>query len=647
MHQRDCVGVIITQPETDYQSSLLSGVFAKAFELDMNVAVFNTSTKECCFKDNPESEQSIFTLPNPEKLCGIIYVPDTFKYKNVDEITEQMRKITECPVISVDMELEGFINLISTDDKVIYDMVEHLHCEHGCNTIAYMTGTKGHPHSEARLNGYYSAMEKLGLSYTKEQTYYGDFWYNEGENFVEQLINSADGLPDAILCASNRMAHSVCLALEKRGINVPKDIIVAGYYESAIKLNYISASGKDSADTGSEAVNMINRIKNGEKLEKKTYYYDCTSILNKSISCGCSKSEVKNIKAEKFTIDLSDEEGYFSMYNNFKDNLLEAESFQDFIWTMEWYTYYLKPFEYFSITLCDQWDKAEDDEKSKYLTDKLCMVYDSTHIKDDEYERIVNFDGIDYDKEIMHPVLWKEASSPMAFYFNPIFFHKRCYGFAVLSYGMSTKCPELLYKYWLRDFQVAIESHRRMTNVQYLYSQMKMNAITDSLTGIRNRNGYNMTSETVLELAKRHELKIAVVMADLNCLKFINDNYGHSAGDDAIKIAADALCSAKIKNAESEYCFRMGGDEYLKLAAGYFTANDVDECVKAVNNYLKNYNNNSEKPYPIIVSMGMSIKSADRVNNIDELVAAADRLMLKNKAIVKKETGFDHERNPE
>lgn len=79
----------------------------------------------------------------------------------------------------------------------------------------------------------------------------------------------------------------------------------------------------------------------------------------------------------------------------------------------------------------------------------------------------------------------------------------------------------------------------------------------DLLTQLANRNRY----EEVLTAHKQNE-PLTAVLFDVNCLKYINDNYGHSAGDTAIKHCAECIRNAFSDKGE---CFRIGGDEFAVL----------------------------------------------------------------------------------
>lgn len=639
MSRKECIGVVLTQPTVNYQRNVLQGIYRKAFELDMNVAVFYTSTKEGCFADSAECEEQLFNLPNPEKLYGIIFMPDLIRFNHVDQIKERYRNITECPVICLDIEEDGFICLTSTDNKVIRDCIYHLHECHGCTDIAYMTGTKGHPHATSRLDAYRTAMSELGLEVDEERIYYGDFWYDEGENFVKKLLESPKGLPQAIACASNRMAHSVCEALAKFKVSIPNDIIVTGYWENDAELDYISSTGKDSSDAGAQAVQMLYEIKNGIDYEKKNYTFDCSSIVHLSRTCGCTTTDNRVLDNVPTSLSLEEDMGYFSLYNNMRDALQDAEDFYDFFWKLDWHTFYLKPFNLLSVCFSDGWNTAEGVQT---FTDKMYMVYTTSANNNEDYNRDVNF-TTSFDISEIHPALWDDYEKPCVFYIEPLYTKKRCYGYAVLSYGSTDKIPDTCYRFWLKDFKLCLEAQRRMNEIQYLYNQMQKSAITNLMTGLYNRNGFNMLSEEILNEARATDGRIAVIMADLNCLKYINDTFGHEAGDDAIKTAGNALKSVKCKNAVREENFRMGGDEFLKIIAGKFSDNDVIDCISKINTVLDERNKENHC-YPVIVSMGKAIGKASEISQIYDLVAPADKEMLHNKAIVKKTTGFDYNR---
>ena len=86
---------------------------------------------------------------------------------------------------------------------------------------------------------------------------------------------------------------------------------------------------------------------------------------------------------------------------------------------------------------------------------------------------------------------------------------------------------------------------------------LKRLSIEDALTGLFNRNKFNQTMER-LETASFSQLGVASI--DLNGLKNVNDQMGHSAGDSLIRCTADHI--GRVFPGRS---YRIGGDEFLVI----------------------------------------------------------------------------------
>ena len=638
MDVRKCIAVVMAQPAVNYQSNILRGIYRKAFELDMNVAVFYTPTKSGCYTDAPEIEEQILYMPDTDKFSGIVFMPDGIQFDDVDRIKEKYRKVTSCPVICLDIEEQGFTCLTTTDKAAVEDSIRHIYSCHQCTDIAYMTGIKGHPHAEARLEAFRSVMEKLGLAVGEDRIYYGDFWYDEGENFVKQLMESPRGLPQAIACASDIMAHSVCQALQKHGYAIPRDIIVTGYGEGDDEFDYITSAGKNMADEGYRAVELIDEMNRGAEHQGKCFMHNCGSVMHLSRTCGCGSAET--LRSVESVISAFDkDEGYFSYYNNMRDTLQEVDDFDDFFWKVDWHTHYIKPFSHFSINLCEGWSNSVG---PRAYTENINSAFVTDDDNNGDYFREVSFEKSFPISEIQ-PVLWQKHEKPRVFYIEPLYTKKRLYGYAVLSYGDANKIPDTCYRFWLKDIMLGLEAYRRMYEIQGLYVQMQYNAVTNLMTGMYNRNGFGMISEQMLLQAKEKGCRIAVIMADMNCLKYINDTYGHEAGDNAIITAGKALSSVKCDNCDREENFRMGGDEFIKVIIGSVSDCDLDKCIADISEVLEKHNSAGGE-YPVILSMGSAIGNAEETGSVYDLVTPADKKMLINKAETKKKSGFDHKR---
>lgn len=92
--------------------------------------------------------------------------------------------------------------------------------------------------------------------------------------------------------------------------------------------------------------------------------------------------------------------------------------------------------------------------------------------------------------------------------------------------------------------------------------QLRRSVITDPLTGLGNRAGFQRRLELELERARRYGHPLNVVMLDLDNFKEVNDRLGHPAGDGVLAQVARALGHAQRSG---DAAFRWGGDEFVML----------------------------------------------------------------------------------
>lgn len=92
--------------------------------------------------------------------------------------------------------------------------------------------------------------------------------------------------------------------------------------------------------------------------------------------------------------------------------------------------------------------------------------------------------------------------------------------------------------------------------------EAERHARLDALTGLANRRAFQETLPRLTADARRHDRPLAVLVADVDAFKSVNDAFGHPAGDEVLRGVARALTAAVRM---PDPCFRWGGDEFVAL----------------------------------------------------------------------------------
>ena len=140
---------------------------------------------------------------------------------------------------------------------------------------------------------------------------------------------------------------------------------------------------------------------------------------------------------------------------------------------------------------------------------------------------------------------------------------------------------------------------------------------TDLLTSLKNRNYLNKKAPD-WENSKVYPQ--AVVIIDLNNVKYINDNYGHEEGDKLIVTAASTLVNTQLENSE---IIRTDGNEFLVYLVGY-SERQVETYAKKLEKEMKSL------PHDFGASVGYSMIEDD-IKTLDDAINEATLEMMTKK----------------
>ncbi len=151
-------------------------------------------------------------------------------------------------------------------------------------------------------------------------------------------------------------------------------------------------------------------------------------------------------------------------------------------------------------------------------------------------------------------------------------------------------------------------------------------SLTDELTGLYNRRRFFVLTEQCLKVAIRTKKRPLLLFIDMDNLKWINDHYGHSEGDQALIHLAEIL---KKTFRESDIVARIGGDEFVVLVELLDEHGEIP--MTRLHENLREYNAKGSQRYTLSISVGMAQFDPEYPVSIDELLAKADGSMYSQK----------------
>jgi len=171
--------------------------------------------------------------------------------------------------------------------------------------------------------------------------------------------------------------------------------------------------------------------------------------------------------------------------------------------------------------------------------------------------------------------------------------------------------------------------HEMMLRIKHVMLQEKLREMsnTDELTGLLNRRGFLAIAQQQLKVAKRVKGKLALVFADMDNFKSINDKWGHHKGDEALVAMADIF---RRSFRDSDLIARISGDEFaLLLLDTHEEKSDI--IFRRLQKNISVFNVRSGGVFILSLSIGMALYDHSQPCSIDELLKLADKRMYDQK----------------
>ena len=643
MKERINIAVAFSGINDEYQGKMCWGISQRVGENDnITVAYFAPFNTDLGVKELDSAENTIFSLINFDFFDVLIVVPSNFSANT--ELLERIIKEAKdknVPVFSMDSELEGCVNILIDNAPAIRKIADHLIDVHGARDIIYVGGVKGKPYCKEKLDEFKASLAAHGIEFDENHCLWGEFYDIAVRKELKKYLDGGGKLPDAFFCANDAMALGVCYELEERGYSIPDDVIITGFDGFMANLVHdptITTVEVPYKDLGYNTVSaVIDYLENGvtdpEVLKKKYMIKSEPSFYG---SCGCLSDDkvVRNAITKRLSND-SYRKNYMNSYLIRMSTVLSScDNFSEYFEVLK---KYVDEMQVDSVYFCysEEYTKQYDKD-DPFLVDYT--IPEKTEISDKICAKIVRVgeqikEPVYFNKKDILPDLHTDNRRSKEFLFTPLHFLSRTYGYVACEVrGDLQSSNSALFNLWVNYIAIAHDSVREKLKSKRYTAILEELYNRDFLTKLFNRRGLFAEINSKLSDISKNQRSVMVFIADLDDMKGINDNYGHSAGDIALLIVSRSL--EEILKPDDFAC-RYGGDEFVVFGIGY-DESEAKDFGRRFEKTVKFRSDRNGAPYTVKASYGYYIsKDFSGVETFDSLVSKADQRMYISKQIAK------------
>jgi len=615
------LGICHSKVTTEDVRNTVDSICSKATEDGWKVLLFSSFSDLFNNTNETIGEASIYRLVNAEMLDALIVMPESIQNDEVSQILIDYARNAHIPVITIDKEFEDVPCILFDYTTTFEQIVRHVIEDHGCRKVNFMAGIKGNDFSENRLDCYKRVLAENGIEYDEQRVGYGDFWEAPTITAMDNFMKSSLPFPEAIICCNDTMAITVCQYLSERKINVPNDVIVTGFDGIELERYYrprITTASVDFAPIGIETMKIIDTARSGGT---PPHIVKIPYKMRVSQSCGCVNINSEDpcekiLELYKRVNSSAQHESYMFSYLR---RAAECGTLKEVADVMAHYGDYCEWF-------CVNTDLFETKKSEKRFHDVYTENSNAFMVR---FFDNAETDGILFPTRELLPNLETALERHDILFFSPLHFREEVMGYTCAAIGFAESVFANRRRYITNTTQI-LENLINRVRLERANAELAEMHVRDPLTGLYNRRGFYKQVEKLEKNGK----KAFIFSIDMDYLKYINDNFGHKEGDEAIKAVAAALSS----NGGSEICSRFGGDEFTVVGSG--DENYPEEYLKKVRDSLSEFNSASGKPYKVGISCGWEEIRPEPNSDIEDFIRTADSRMYDDKR--KRKKGRDY-----
>ena len=611
----------------NYQSisHALKGIRSVTDKLNIDVFLFLSFAAFSQSESRNSGEDAIFELTDYTEFDGVIMFSEMLNSQKTPDRVAKKLVSNKIPAVSVGIPMEG-LDFVGIDNfKGMFEMVDHLVKEHNVKNPVFLAGTKEHPDSNERIDATRQALAANGIDLKDENICYTNWEYLTAMDAAMRYAKKKQK-PDAFICANDYNAIAACVGLRKLGYSVPQDFIVTGFDRIAYAETFFPSITTVYQDY--EKIGYIAAWQLMEKVEGISHANQVivSSSFIKNESCGCRSTEDAEPVRHEFCINayMNEMEGFVkqsnsseminsifkgSTYDDLKNNILEYYSKHN--------NFPGKDFYFVLDSNARKTLKSSSFPIKTTFSEKMCCL---VAVKDGKPEYVGDFSR----KELIPG--YQKAEKPVVYTCTSMHFDDNLFGYIVLSDAIDLIWDTSLNHYMMQ-INYNMDQYRKNCKLDEMNKALRNISNTDQLTGLNNRFGMEQNAVPILANANQKKKKCAIVFADINRMKHINDNFGHLHGDLAIRTVASALLN---EMPEKWVGIRYGGDEFIAVGECKNEA-FVKDYIDRMNKNLKKQVDSMQLAYPLTISCGYILTDPESTVTLVDYINQADSIMYIHK----------------
>jgi len=229
----------------------------------------------------------VYDLISEKHLDGLVVSRPIGNYVPLERFQQFCRRFS-LPIVTVVGSLAGFPSVRVNNRNGLRDVILHLVEKHRVRKIAFIKGAAGNVDAEERLTVFHETMKEVGLPVDPDLVYNGIFNEDSGFDAVNFFVKEKGKSFDAVVASNDGMALGALTALRSLGIQVPWEVKVTGFDDTAearASIPPITTVRQPIDAMCDAALDLLERLLRGEKTDDSVVIP--TELVVRQ-SCGCS-----------------------------------------------------------------------------------------------------------------------------------------------------------------------------------------------------------------------------------------------------------------------------------------------------------------------------------------------------------------------